>query len=521
MPPAFDPLEHFMPADLLKALGLASTNSGTYLGSGEWSTTTDAGLLQSINPTTNEVIAEVHASSQADYEKVVARAQAAFKIWRTTPAPRRGEAIRLCGEALRKHKDALGSLVALEMGKSKPEGDGEVQEMIDIADFAVGQSRMLYGYTMHSERPGHRMYEQYQPLGLVGIISAFNFPVAVWAWNSFLAGICGDICIWKPSNKTPLTAIASMKICNDALKEGGFPDIFFLINDAGVELAQQFVDDKRIPLISFTGSTQVGRTVGERVARRMGRSLLELGGNNAIILDETADLKLAVPGIVFGAVGTAGQRCTTTRRLIVHESIYDTVLATLIKAYKQVEGKIGDPTDPANLMGPLNSQGAVQQFLDSIAKAKASGGTVETGGTAIDRPGNFVLPAIVTGLKNSDEVVQHETFAPILYVMKYTTLDEAIDMQNAVPQGLSSSIFTQNLKAAEQFLSAAGSDCGIANVNIGTSGAEIGGAFGGEKETGGGRESGSDAWKVYMRRQTNTINYSDSLPLAQGIKFDL
>jgi aldehyde dehydrogenase (NAD+) len=510
-----------MPTDLLKALGLGSTNSGTYLGSGEWSKTTDAGLLQSINPTTNEVIAEVHASSQADYEKIVERAQAAFKVWRTTPAPRRGEAVRLCGDALRRHKDALGSLVALEMGKSKPEGDGEVQEMIDIADFAVGQSRMLYGYTMHSERPGHRMYEQYQPLGLVGIISAFNFPVAVWAWNSFLAAICGDICIWKPSNKTPLTAIASMKICNEALKAGGFPDIFFLINDAGVELAQQFVDDKRIPLISFTGSTQVGRTVGERVARRMGRSLLELGGNNAIILDETADLKLAIPGIVFGAVGTAGQRCTTTRRLIVHESIYDTVLSTLVKAYKQVEGKIGDPLDPTNLMGPLNSQAAVQQFLASIEKAKASGGTVETGGTAIDRPGNFVLPAIVTGLKNSDEVVQHETFAPILYVMKYKTLDEAIDMQNAVPQGLSSSIFTQNLKAAEQFLSAAGSDCGIANVNIGTSGAEIGGAFGGEKETGGGRESGSDAWKVYMRRQTNTINYSDSLPLAQGIKFDL
>ncbi len=514
-------MEPCMPADILKALGLGTINSGTYLGSGEWSTTRDAGLLQSINPTTNEVIAEVHASSPADYETVIARAQAAFKVWRTTPAPRRGEAVRLCGEALRQHKDALGSLVALEMGKSKPEGDGEVQEMIDIADFAVGQSRMLYGYTMHSERPGHRMYEQYHPLGLVGIISAFNFPVAVWAWNSFLAAICGDICIWKPSNKTPLTAIASMKICNDALKAGGFPDIFFLINDAGVELAQQFVDDTRIPLISFTGSTQVGRTVGERVARRMGRSLLELGGNNAIILDETADLKLAIPGIVFGAVGTAGQRCTTTRRLIVHESIYDTVLSTLVTAYKQVEGKIGDPTDPANLMGPLNSQGAVQQFLASIEKAKASGGTVETGGTAIDRPGNFVLPAIVTGLKNSDEVVQHETFAPILYVMKYRTLDEAIDMQNAVPQGLSSSIFTQNLKAAEQFLSAAGSDCGIANVNIGTSGAEIGGAFGGEKETGGGRESGSDAWKVYMRRQTNTINYSDSLPLAQGIKFDL
>jgi aldehyde dehydrogenase (NAD+) len=312
-----------------------------------------------------------------------------------------------------------------------------------------------------------------------------------------------------------------MKVCNAALKAGGFPDIFFLINDAGTELAEKFVDDKRIPLISFTGSTAVGRRVGERVAHRMGRSLLELGGNNAIILDETAELKLAIPGIVFGAVGTAGQRCTTTRRLIVHSSIYDNVLATLIKAYRQVEGKIGDPTDPANLMGPLNSAHAVQQFLGSIEKAKASGGIVETGGTAMDRPGHFVLPAIVTGLKNTDEVVQHETFAPILYVMKYETLDEAIDMQNAVPQGLSSSIFTQNLKAAEQFLSAAGSDCGIANVNIGTSGAEIGGAFGGEKETGGGRESGSDAWKVYMRRQTNTINYSDSLPLAQGIKFDL
>jgi len=510
-----------MSADLFKALGLASSNSGTYLGRGEWSNATGAGVLKSINPSTNEVIAEVEATSEADYENIVGRAQEAFKVWRTTPAPRRGEAVRLCGDALRKHKDALGSLVALEMGKSKPEGDGEVQEMIDIADFAVGQSRMLYGYTMHSERPGHRMYEQYQPLGLVGIISAFNFPVAVWAWNSFLAAICGDICIWKPSNKTPLTAIASMKVCNEALREAGFPDIFFLINDAGTDLAEKFVDDKRIPLISFTGSTAVGRTVGERVARRMGRSLLELGGNNAIILDPSADMKIAIPGIVFGAVGTAGQRCTTTRRLFVHESIHDDVLATLVKAFEQVEGKIGDPTDPANLMGPLNSPGAVKQFLASVEKAKASGGNVVVGGNAIDRPGNFVLPTIVTGLKNSDEVVQHETFAPILYVMKYGTLDEAIEMQNAVPQGLSSSIFTQNLKAAEQFLSAAGSDCGIANVNIGTSGAEIGGAFGGEKETGGGRESGSDAWKVYMRRQTNTINYSDSLPLAQGIKFDL
>jgi aldehyde dehydrogenase (NAD+) len=422
---------------------------------------------------------------------------------------------------LRAHKDALGSLVALEMGKSKQEGDGEVQEMIDIGEFSVGLSRQLYGLTMHSERPGHRMYEQWHPIGIVGVISAFNFPVAVWAWNSFVAAICGDITIWKPSPKTPLSAIASMKICNDALKKGGFPDIFFLFNDAGTELASNFVDDKRIPLISFTGSTKVGRIVGERCARRMARSLLELGGNNAIIVDATADLKLAIPAIVFGAVGTAGQRCTTTRRLIVHESVYDDVLAKLITAYKQVETKIGDPTDPKNLMGPLNSRDAVDGYLDSIAKAKASGGKIETGGAAIEGKGNFVLPAIVTGLTNDAEIVQHETFAPILYVMKYKTLDEAIDMQNAVPQGLSSSIFTANLRAAEAFLAASGSDCGIANVNIGTSGAEIGGAFGGEKETGGGRESGSDAWKVYMRRQTNTINYSDSLPLAQGIKFDL
>jgi aldehyde dehydrogenase (NAD+) len=506
---------------VLTALGLGASESGTYLGHGEWSKTSDAGVLEPINPTTGEVLGRVMASSQADYDLIVERAQAAFKTWRTTPAPRRGEAIRLCADALRAHKDALGSLVALEMGKSKQEGDGEVQEMIDIGEFSVGLSRQLYGLTMHSERPGHRMYEQWHPIGIVGVISAFNFPVAVWAWNSFVAAICGDITIWKPSPKTPLSAIASMKICNEALKKGGFPDIFFLFNDAGTELASSFVDDKRIPLISFTGSTKVGRIVGERCARRMARSLLELGGNNAIIVDASADLKLAIPAIVFGAVGTAGQRCTTTRRLIVHESVYDDVLAKLITAYKQVETKIGDPTDPKNLMGPLNSRDAVDGYLDSIAKAKASGGKVETGGAAIEGKGNFVLPAIVTGLTNDAEIVQHETFAPILYVMKYKTLDEAIDMQNAVPQGLSSSIFTANLRAAEAFLAASGSDCGIANVNIGTSGAEIGGAFGGEKETGGGRESGSDAWKVYMRRQTNTINYSDSLPLAQGIKFDL
>jgi aldehyde dehydrogenase (NAD+) len=506
---------------VLTALGLGDNESGTYLGNGEWSKTRDAGVIEPVNPTDGSVLARVQASSQDDYDTIVERAQAAFKVWRTTPAPRRGEAVRLCADALRAHKDALGSLVALEMGKSKPEGDGEVQEMIDIGDFAVGLSRQLYGLTMHSERPGHRMYEQWHPIGLVGIISAFNFPVAVWAWNAFVAAACGDVSIWKPSPKVPLSAIASMRICNEALRKGGFPDLFFLFNDAGSELAQAFVDDKRIGLVSFTGSTKVGRMVGERVARRMGRSLLELGGNNAIILDETADLKLAIPGIVFGAVGTAGQRCTTTRRLFVHESIYNDVLGKLVAAYKQVEGKIGDPTDPKNLMGPLNSRDAVQAYLDAIAKAKASGGKIESGGAAIDRPGNFVLPAIVTGLGNDAEVVQTETFAPILYVMKYKDLDDAIAMQNDVPQGLSSSIFTNNLKAAEKFLAATGSDCGIANVNIGTSGAEIGGAFGGEKETGGGRESGSDAWRAYMRRQTNTINYSDSLPLAQGIKFDL
>jgi len=510
-----------MSSKILAALDLNATESGTYLGRGEWAATTDAGTITPVNPATGEPIATVQATSATDYEAIVQRAQEAFAIWRTTPAPRRGEAVRLCGEALRQHKDALGSLVALEMGKIKPEGDGEVQEMIDIADFAVGQSRMLYGYTMHSERPGHRMYEQWHPIGLVGIVSAFNFPVAVWAWNAFLAAICGDISIWKPSPKTPLSAIATIKICNAALKEAGFPDIFFLFNDAGTDLAQTFVDDKRIPLISFTGSTQVGRMVGERVAKRMGRSLLELGGNNAIILDQSADLKLAIPGIVFGAVGTAGQRCTSTRRVLVHRSIHDQVVDTLVKAYGQVEQKIGDPTLATTLMGPLNSPEAVQTFVAAVEKAKASGGTVRTGGKALtDRKGNFVLPTIITGLSNTDEVVQTETFAPILYVMPFDTLDEAIAEQNAVPQGLSSALFTQDLKAAEQYLSAAGSDCGIANINIGTSGAEIGGAFGGEKETGGGRESGSDAWKVYMRRQTNTINYSDSLPLAQGIKFE-
>ena len=506
---------------ILKALGFAETHSGGYLGHGEWSGTTDAGAIRPANPASGEVLATVYASSAADYALIVERAQAAFGVWRTTPAPRRGEAIRLCAEALRLHKDALGSLVALEMGKIKPEGDGEVQEMIDIADFAVGLSRQLYGLSMQSERPGHRMLEQWQPLGLVGIISAFNFPVAVWAWNAFVAAVCGDICIWKPSPKVPLSAIAALRICNDALKAGGFPDLFFLFNDAGHELAERFVDDHHIPLISFTGSTRVGRAIGERVARRLGRSLLELGGNNAIIVDQTADLKLAIPAIVFGAVGTAGQRCTTTRRLFVHRAIFDNVLETLTAAYRQVATRIGDPTLPTTLLGPLNDAGAVQRYLDAIAQARAAGGRIVCGGEALgDRPGHFVLPTLVTGLKNSDAVVQTETFAPILYVMPFDSIDEAIALQNGVPQGLSSSIFTNDVRAAERFLSAAGSDCGIANVNIGTSGAEIGGAFGGEKETGGGRESGSDAWRAYMRRQTNTINYSDALPLAQGIKFE-
>ncbi|HET8765345.1 MAG TPA: aldehyde dehydrogenase family protein [Rhodanobacter sp.] len=511
-----------MSQNILSALGLSSSNPGTYLGNGEWSATTDAGTLSPVNPATGEVIASVHASSAADYAKLMERAQAAFEIWHATPAPQRGQAIRLCADALRKHKHALGSLVALEMGKIKPEGNGEVQEMIDIADFAVGQSRMLYGNTMHSERPGHRMYEQWHPLGLVGIISAFNFPVAVWSWNAFIAAVCGDVCIWKPSPKTPLSAIAALRICNDALKAGGFPDIFFLFNDAGTDLSQAFVDDPRIALVSFTGSTKVGRHIGERVARRLGRSLLEMGGNNAIILDQSADLKLAIPAIVFGAVGTAGQRCTTTRRLIVHESIIEDVVQKLTAAYKQIETKIGDPTDAKTLMGPLNSADAVKAYLGAIEQVKQAGGVVVTGGKALtERKGFFVLPTIVRGVKNAAEVVQTETFAPILYVMPFKTLDEAIAMQNGVPQGLSAAIFTQDLKATEQYLATGGADCGIANVNIGTSGAEIGGAFGGEKDTGGGRESGSTAWQAYMRRQTNTINYSNALPLAQGIKFDL
>jgi len=504
--------------EILTALGLQRENPGAYFGYGEWSATTDAGLIHATNPSSGGTIAHVNSASLEDYERVIATARSVFEEWRQVPAPVRGEAVRLCTDALRRHKDALGSLVALEMGKIKAEGDGEVQEMIDIGDFAVGQSRMLYGKTMHSERPLHRMYEQWHPLGVVGVVSAFNFPVAVWAWNAFISAICGNATVWKPSPKGALCALATQRICNEALDAGGYPPIFLSFMEHGHELAERFVEDRRVDLLSFTGSCAVGREVGARVAARMGRSLLELGGNNAIILDQTADLKLAVPGIVFGAVGTAGQRCTTTRRLFVHEAIIEEVTHTLVNAYQQV--RVGDPLDPATLMGPLTDERAVERFEAAVEAALAAGGEVLTGGRRIDRPGSYVEPTIIRA-ENDWEIVQSETFAPILYLIPFAELDEAIEMQNAVPQGLSSAIFTNDVRSAERFLAATGSDCGIANVNIGTSGAEIGGAFGGEKETGGGRESGSDAWKAYMRRQTNTINWGSQLPLAQGIKFDL
>jgi aldehyde dehydrogenase (NAD+) len=502
--------------EILKALGLAAENSGAWAGSHELPGRGPA--IESYNPATGELLGVVRSASQDEYEEIIGSAREAFHLWRAMPAPHRGEAVRLCAEALRAHKDALGSLVTLETGKIKAEGDGEVQEMIDIADFAVGQSRMLYGRTMHSERPGHRMYEQWHPLGVVGIISAFNFPVAVWSWNAFIAAICGDVSVWKPSPKTPLCAVAVQKICNEALAGRGFPPIFQLLVASGVAMAEEFVDDPRVDLVSFTGSTAVGRKVGERVAARMGRSLLELGGNNAIIVDERANLELAVPAIVFGAVGTAGQRCTTTRRVLVHEKLFDELAHRLAHAYHQV--KIGDPLDPKTLMGPLIDNQAVLRYEAAIEKVIARGGRVLTGGHVIDRPGHFVQPTIVKA-HNEWDIVQEETFAPILYLIPYHHFDEAIAFNNAVRQGLSSAIFTDDLQAAERFLSATGSDCGIANVNIGTSGAEIGGAFGGEKETGGGREAGSDSWKAYMRRQTNTINFSHELPLAQGIKFEL
>lgn len=502
--------------NVLKKLGIESMNPGGGIGDAIFSSD---GVLESFSPIDNQRIASIKTCNAEEYATLIKKAKIAAEEWRLWPAPKRGEIIRQIGGALRELKVELGALVSLEMGKSKQEGCGEVQEMIDMADFAVGQSRMLYGNNMHSERPNHRMYEQWHPYGVIGVISAFNFPVAVWAWNAFLAAICGNVTIWKPSSKTPLCAVAVHHICQRVLNENKAPAIFGYFIAENRDVAELLIQDKHIPLISFTGSTRVGRHVNEIVAHRFGKTILELGGNNAIIIDETANLKLAIPAVVFGAVGTAGQRCTSTRRLFIHESIYDTVLEKLKQAYAQIN--IGDPLDSKNLMGPLIDQDAVKNYQSALNQIKEAGGKIVFGGMVLEKPGCYVEPTIITELKNSDALVQTETFAPILYVMKYADLKEAIALQNAVPQGLSSALFTQSLKASEFYLSAMGSDCGIANINIGTSGAEIGGAFGGEKETGGGRESGSDAWKGYMRRQTNTINWGDELPLAQGIQFDL
>jgi aldehyde dehydrogenase (NAD+) len=503
--------------EILKSLGLDAVNPGTWYGA-ESSEDTSAPLIDSINPTTGEVIASVRSTTPAEYERVVKMAQESFQIWRTMPAPVRGNAVRLIGNALRDNCEALGSLVTLENGKIKAEGVGEVQEMIDIADFAVGQSRMMYGKTMHSERPQHRMYEQWHPLGVVGTITAFNFPVAVWSWNACIAAICGNVNIWKPSPKAALCGVAVQKIVNEALASEGLPPVFFLINDGSNELAEQFVNDSRINLLSFTGSCAVGRQVGAKVSSRMGKFLLELGGNNAIVVDEHANLDLAIPAIVFGSVGTAGQRCTTTRRVLIQRSRFDELKDALVKAYGQI--RIGDPLDSNTLMGPLIDESSIDRVEAACAAVVDAGGEILCGGERIDGPGNFISPAIAVA-QNEWDIVQSETFGPILYLIPFDSLDDAIAMQNGVVQGLSSAIFTDNLQNAEYFLSAGGSDCGIANVNIGTSGAEIGGAFGGEKETGGGREAGSDSWKAYMRRQTTTINWGKGLPLAQGVNFDL
>lgn len=477
--------------------------------------------INSFSPVNGQLIATVTAADKNNYDVVIKKAQQAFTEWRLWPAPKRGEIVRQVGEELRKNKQALGELVSFEMGKSLQEGLGEVQEMIDICDFAVGLSRQLHGLTMHSERPGHRMYEQYHPLGIVGVISAFNFPVAVWSWNAALAWVCGDVCVWKPSEKTPLCSIACQNIIQSVFKRNNVPEGVSNIIVGGRDVGEWMSNDGRIPLVSATGSTRMGKAVGKAVGERLGRSLLELGGNNAIIITKNADLDMALIGAAFGAVGTAGQRCTSTRRLIIHESVYNKFKEKLVHAYSQL--KIGNPLNEKNHVGPLIDKEAVKMYLEAIEKCKAEGGKFIVEGTVLKgrgfESGCYVKPCIAEA-KNSFAIVQHETFAPILYIMKYKTLNEAIAMQNGVPQGLSSAIMTNNLREAEAFLSQNGSDCGIANVNIGTSGAEIGGAFGGEKETGGGRESGSDAWKVYMRRQTNTINYSSNLPLAQGIKFD-
>ncbi|MBI5579006.1 MAG: aldehyde dehydrogenase family protein [Deltaproteobacteria bacterium] len=510
-------------SETLAALGVQEENAGTATGL-KWLEACGAGKLHSDSPVDGKRIAAVCPATAEAYEQVMQTATAAFLRWRAVPAPRRGEIVRQIGHQLREYKGPLGRLVSYEMGKSLQEGWGEVQEMIDIADFALGQSRQLYGYTMHSERPGHRMYDQYHPLGVVGVITAFNFPVAVWAWNALIAAVCGDVVVWKPASKVPLTAIAVQRIIGNVLRQNGLPEgIFNLVIGNGSVIGDRMLNDRRIALLSLTGSTRVGRHAAAVVAGRMGKALLELGGNNAIILTENAELELAIPSVVFGAVGTAGQRCTTTRRLIVHESIFDRVRESLVKAYRGL--RIGDPLDESNHVGPLIDRQAVAQFLSALEKIRQEGGRILYGGQALEgkgyESGCYVVPAIAAA-ENHYEVVQEETFAPILYLIRYSgSVENAIALQNDVPQGLSSAIFTTDLRQAERFLSAWGSDCGIANVNIGTSGAEIGGAFGGEKETGGGRESGSDAWKAYMRRQTNTINFGTELPLAQGIRFEI
>ena len=509
--------------DFLKQLGIKDKNFGSSTGL-KWNKTTDQGELKIHSPATGEFIASVYLSSEADYETIIKEGQKAFKYWRQIPAPKRGEIVRQIGMKLREYKDPLGRLVSYEMGKSLQEGWGEVQEMIDICDFAVGQSRQLYGFTMQSERPEHRMYDQYHPLGIVATISAFNFPVAVWSWNAMIAAVCGDVNLWKPASKVPLTAIAVQNILADVLKENNLPEgVFSLIVGSGRTIGEKMLNDPNIPLLSLTGSTDVGRHAAQVISKRLGRYILELGGNNAIILTPNADLKMAIPAIVFGAVGTAGQRCTSTRRLIIHDSIYNQVKETLVKAYGSI--KIGTPMDVNNHMGPLIDKSAVKSMQEALEKLKKEGGKILCGGEVLEgkgyESGCYVKPVLAEA-ENNFEIVQEETFAPILYLLKYRgDVAKAIEIQNGVVQGLSSSIFTANMHEAEEFLAPWGSDCGIANVNIGTSGAEIGGAFGGEKDTGGGRESGSDSWKAYMRRQTNTINYGHHLPLAQGIKFDI
>jgi aldehyde dehydrogenase (NAD+) len=507
-----------MDTSFLKTLGLEEVNHGSSTGKEFFG---NGPLIESYSPVDGRLIGKVKTTTPEEYEQIIGAAQKAFEYWRTVPAPKRGEIIRQYGNQLRKYKDELGRLVSYEMGKSLQEGWGEVQEMIDICDFAVGLSRQLYGLTMHSERPNHRMYEQWHPLGIVGIISAFNFPVAVWSWNAMIALACGDVCVWKPSEKAPLCSVACQNILQKVLEENNVPEGVSCIINGDYKVGEMMTNDTRVPLISATGSIRMGKIVGKAVASRLGKSILELGGNNAIIVTPSADLKIVLTGAVFGAVGTAGQRCTSTRRLIVHDSIYDEVKAKLANAYQQL--RIGDPLDQNNHVGPLIDKDAVHNYLNALKEVKKQGGSFVVEGGVVEgsgyESGCYVKPCIAE-VQNEWDIVQEETFAPILYLIKYSDIEEAIAYQNGVPQGLSSAIMTNNLRESELFLSARGSDCGIANVNIGTSGAEIGGAFGGEKETGGGRESGSDAWKAYMRRQTNTINYSTEIPLAQGIKFD-